>query len=160
MEWMIMPLKRYADFSGRSQRQEYWMFVLFNILFWAVFITAGVAAVAATSGFGQTGSDAPPVLLWVFLGVGLLIALATFIPTLAVIVRRLHDQNLSGWLYCVSFLPFGSIVILVFMCIDGTPGPNRFGPDPKGRGDPDADIDYFSSGDRQDRSTARPATLS
>lgn len=61
-------------------------------------------------------------------------ALLTFIPSLAVAIRRLHDQDKSGWLYLVNFIPFvGGLIFLVFMFLDGTPGPNQYGPDPKGR---------------------------
>jgi uncharacterized membrane protein YhaH (DUF805 family) len=71
------------------------------------------------------------------MGLGLLVLwwLGTLIPSIAVAVRRFHDQNQSGWLYLLCLIPYvGGIVLLVFMCLDGTPGPNRFGPDPKGRG--------------------------
>jgi uncharacterized membrane protein YhaH (DUF805 family) len=69
-----------------------------------------------------------------FLLIGLLYLLL-FIPTLAVQVRRFHDQDLSGWFVLLAFVPYlGGLIMLIFMCIDGTAGPNRFGPDPKGRG--------------------------
>lgn len=64
---------------------------------------------------------------------------------LAVSVRRLHDTNRSGWFYLLSIIPIvnyiGSIVLLVFYCLDGDAGPNQFGPDPKGRGGPALDSD-------------------
>jgi uncharacterized membrane protein YhaH (DUF805 family) len=59
--------------------------------------------------------------------------LATFIPTLAVTVRRLHDTNRSGWWVLLEFVPIvGGLVLLVFMMLDSQPGANRFGPNPKG----------------------------
>jgi uncharacterized membrane protein YhaH (DUF805 family) len=62
-----------------------------------------------------------------------LLVIALVIPNLAVMVRRLHDQNLSGWFILLFFIPYvGSIVMIVFMCIRGTDGPNRFGSDPFG----------------------------
>ena len=64
-----------------------------------------------------------------------LAVLALFVPSLAVAVRRLHDQDKSGWWLLISFIPFGGIVLIVFYCLEGTPGPNQFGPDPKGGGD-------------------------
>ena len=67
------------------------------------------------------------------IGAGLmsLFILAGIIPSIAVTVRRLHDQNLSGWMYLLGFIPYvGGIVLIVFMCLEGTKGENRFGPDP------------------------------
>lgn len=144
MNWMILPLKRYADFQGRSRRTEYWMFVLFMLICYVVLgLVAGLlggfsgttasttssAAVAAT-GFGfLTG----PML--VLLG---LFALAMFIPSLAVQVRRFHDQDKSGWFVLLGLIPYaGGLIILVFMCLEGTKGTNRFGADPK---NPEGDL--------------------
>jgi uncharacterized membrane protein YhaH (DUF805 family) len=132
-DWMLLPLKRYAEFSGRSRRQEYWMFFLLN------WIVAVFCIVLIFAGFPWTELDNPdagpsPVFV---MGLGLLVLwwLGTLIPSIAVAVRRFHDQNQSGWLYLLCLIPYvGGIVLLVFMCLDGTPGPNRFGPDPKGRG--------------------------
>jgi uncharacterized membrane protein YhaH (DUF805 family) len=126
MEYMIMPLKRYADFSGRSRRKEYWMFVLFQILILVplVLITSLLAGPSADPAdpFASTGVL---VLVVVYL-------LAFFIPGLAVQVRRFHDQDKSGWFILLGFIPYiGSLIIFVFMCLEGTRGPNRFGPDPK-----------------------------
>ena len=59
-------------------------------------------------------------------------ALGSFIPALAVQVRRFHDQDKSGWMVLLAFIPFiGGLIVLVFMCLEGTRGGNRFGPDPK-----------------------------
>ncbi|HEY0014647.1 MAG TPA: DUF805 domain-containing protein [Allosphingosinicella sp.] len=125
MEYMLMPLRRYADFSGRSRRMEYWMFTLFIILFELVMIGWILAAVIAADG-EMTAAVALPFILLLLLG------LALFIPSLAVTVRRLHDQDKSGWYYFIAFVPVaGAIVLLVFMCTEGTVGPNRYGPDPK-----------------------------
>ena len=115
MEWMLMPLRRYADFNGRSRRKEYWMFFLAYVLILAV-----------------TG-----ILYEISHVVGGLIAavvvLGLFIPSLAVQVRRFHDQDKSGWFVLLSIIPYiGGLIVLVFMAIDGTRGPNRFGEDPKG----------------------------
>lgn len=129
-----MPLKRYAEFDGRSQRQEYWMFVLFETLLFifglAIMLTV---AVVETSG---PKTDQFPAGAMIIILLLILLYLAFFIPMLAVQVRRMHDQDLSGWFVLLGFIPYvGWLIMLVFMCIDGTPGPNRFGPDPKGRGD-------------------------
>ena len=134
MDWMLMPLRRYADFSGRSRRKEYWMFVLFTILVYAAFIVLFMVGGGATGMFGQTG-DAPElgVIAWLVIALFVIFALIIFIPALAVIVRRLHDQDKSGWFILLQFIPYiGGIIILIFMCIEGTKGENRYGPDPKG----------------------------
>jgi uncharacterized membrane protein YhaH (DUF805 family) len=134
MEWMLMPLRRYADFNGRSQRQEYWLFVLFSILLYVAAIIVLISLVAALD--PGTGKDAAPSVA-VIVGILLigLLYLGLFIPTLAAQVRRFHDQDLSGWFVLLAFVPYlGGLIMLVFMCIDGTAGPNRFGSDPKGRG--------------------------
>jgi len=129
-----MPLKRYAEFDGRSQRQEYWMFVLLQAILYTVgLVVVFTVAVAETSG---PKTDQFPAAALIIVLLLFLVYLALFIPTLAARVRRLHDQDLSGWFVLMGFIPYiGWLIILVFMCIDGTPGTNRFGPDPKGRGD-------------------------
>jgi uncharacterized membrane protein YhaH (DUF805 family) len=134
MEWMLMPLRRYADFAGRSQRQEYWLFVLFSILLYIAAIIVLIALIATLEpGTGKGEAPSVAVIVGILL-IGLLY-LGLFIPTLAVQVRRFHDQDLSGWFVLLAFVPYlGGLIMLVFMCIDGTAGPNRFGPDPKGRG--------------------------
>jgi uncharacterized membrane protein YhaH (DUF805 family) len=134
MEWMLMPLRRYADFSGRSRRKEYWMFTLFVLL---VYLAMGIlffVGGGATGLFDQTGG-APELgaMGWIGLSLFIIFALAIFVPSLAVIVRRLHDQDKSGWFILLQFIPYiGGVIMLIFMCIDGTRGENRYGPDPKG----------------------------
>jgi uncharacterized membrane protein YhaH (DUF805 family) len=127
MNWMIMPYQRYFEFSGRSRRKEYWMFTLLQLL-----IIIGITGIAFLVG----GQDQDTVMTVLVIGV-IIYALATFIPSLAVQVRRFHDQDLSGWLVLLGFIPYvGGLIILVFMCIDGKRGPNKYGPDPKGGVDP------------------------
>ena len=142
MDWMLMPLRRYAEFSGRSQRKEYWMFALFTIL---VAVILGV--IEAVAGIGQSLGGLYGPLSAIF-------ALATLVPSLAVSVRRLHDIDRSGWWLLAIVVPyvvlgFGAatanammtmigavavlivaIVLLVFFVSRGTSGTNRFGPDP------------------------------
>ncbi|MEH6757377.1 MAG: DUF805 domain-containing protein [Parasphingorhabdus sp.] len=123
-----MPLKRYADFSGRSRRKEYWMFVLFNII-----VMFGLAIIGGVLG-GFTPDEAGAASLGGGLMFGLLgiYSLAILVPALAVQVRRFHDQDKSGWFVLLSFVPYiGGLIVLVFMCLDGNKGENRFGPDPK-----------------------------
>jgi len=107
-------LSKYATFSGRSRRSEYWWFYLFYTLV----VIAGVIIDAVL------GTD--PILY-------VLTALGLFVPTLAAAIRRLHDIDKSGWWYLVGFIPLvGFIILIVWGCKDGTRGPNRFGADPKG----------------------------
>ncbi len=121
VEWMTMPLKRYAEFSGRSRRKEYWMFVLGVVIVTIVLsIIEGILGMAGMVG----GVYGPLTTLFV---------LAILIPAIAVQVRRFHDQDKSGWFVLIGLIPLlGGLVVLVFMLLDGTKGENRFGPDPKG----------------------------
>lgn len=120
LDWVFLPLKRYADFSGRSRRKEYWLFVLG--VFVAALILSVIEGILGLS--GVVGGVYGPLTTILLLGV--------LIPGIAVQVRRFHDQDKSGWFVLLAFIPIiGSIAVLVFMCLEGTKGPNRFGPDPK-----------------------------
>ena len=113
MNWYLEVWKKYAVFSGRARRKEYWMFVLINII--VALLLAGAAAVAK-----------PLAILY------LLYSLAVTIPGLAVSVRRLHDTGHSGWWLLICFLPLvGAIALLVFMVLDSEAGDNEYGPNPK-----------------------------
>lgn len=120
LDWMTMPLKRYTDFSGRSRRKEYWMFVL------GVFIVAVVLGIIeGILGLSGMVAGAYGPLTAIFL-------LGIIVPSIAVQVRRFHDQDKSGWFVLLALIPFlGGLIVLVFMCLEGTKGANRFGPDPK-----------------------------
>ncbi|MCW2254246.1 uncharacterized membrane protein YhaH (DUF805 family) [Providencia alcalifaciens] len=125
MNWYLEVLKNnYANFSGRARRKEYWMFSLVNIIILVVLYGLVMSSLDRYTGdIGGLGMAAFVVLI--------IYALGIFIPSLAVTVRRLHDTDKSGWWYLISFIPFGGIVIFVFMCLDGTKGINKFGNDPK-----------------------------
>lgn len=126
MEQLILPLKRYAQFDGRANRREYWMFQLFLVLVTAaVSLLAGVLAIIMQS--NESALAAIVIGLMALLG---LIWLATIVPLIAVTVRRLHDCNQSGWLYLLALVPGGGVVILVFALLPGTPQENRYGPVP------------------------------
>ncbi len=132
MDWMLLPYKRYADFSGRSRRKEYWMFTLFLFLVYiAMFALMGLTGMF--SAIGPDGTSQLTGVHWVLIALFVIFLVATIVPSLAVQIRRLHDQDKSGWFWLINFIPYaGGIVMLVFMCIGGTKGPNRFGDDPKG----------------------------
>lgn len=119
MDWYIQVLKKYAVFSGRSRRKEYWFFVLFNILIsiGLSFVDGMLGTVNAETGTGILGG---------------IYSLAVLIPSIAVLVRRLHDTDRSGWWALIGLIPIiGWIVLLVFVLLDSHPGQNQYGPNPK-----------------------------
>ncbi len=119
MNWFLLALKKYAVFTGRSQRAEYWFFVLFYVLILIVLSIVDTAAGLTSSATG----------LGLFSAV---FALAMFIPSLAVGVRRLHDVGRTGWWILLSLVPIiGFIVLLIFAVQDSQPGTNQYGPNPK-----------------------------
>ena len=129
MEWALMPLKRYADFTGRSRRKEYWYFTAFLLI---MMIVVGYVFSFL---FGAALFGAPAAFRSAFGGMFVLtglIILIFLIPSIAVQVRRFHDQDKSGWFVLLGLIPYaGPFIVLVFMCLDGTPGPNGYGEDPK-----------------------------
>lgn len=121
MSWYIEAFKKYAVFSGRARRKEYWFFVLFNMI--AAFLLGFIDGFAGMLLSAEAGIG---VLSTIYL-------LVAFIPGLAVSVRRLHDTNRSGWWLLISLIPIiGSIILLVFLVQDSDSGPNQYGPNPKG----------------------------
>jgi uncharacterized membrane protein YhaH (DUF805 family) len=143
LDWMIMPLKRYADFSGRSRRKEYWSFALLLFIVYIIVVGLLMATglpIGAMMHPETAGAVQPPgALFYLILGIAGLGMLAIIVPSIAVVVRRLHDRDMSGWWYLgaivASMIPIvgfiASIALFVLMVLPGTPGPNRFGPDPK-----------------------------
>lgn len=125
MEWMFMPYRRYFDFAGRSGLREYWMFTLFSIVLTAA--SLGLVVI----GKNVEGNGDPTFLFWLGLSILGLWLFASIIPSIAVQVRRFHDQDRSGWMILLGFIPYiGGLIVFVFMCLPGTPGPNRYGDDP------------------------------
>ncbi len=120
MNWYLMALKRYVDFRGRSRRKEYWMFSLFQFIFI-------VLVMILDNVLGLTFGILPYGFLYVAYVLG------TFLPGLAVSVRRLHDTGRSGWWLLIAIIPLiGAIWLLVLDCMDSQPGENKWGPNPKG----------------------------
>jgi len=129
---MILPLKRYAQFEGRANRREYWMFQLFLLLAaTAVGAISMMVAFVAAVFLEADSSWMAGITIGALALVGLL-WLATIVPLIAVTVRRLHDCNQSGWLYLLALVPMGGLVILVFALLPGTPQDNSYGPVPAG----------------------------
>jgi uncharacterized membrane protein YhaH (DUF805 family) len=104
--------KKYAVFSGRSRRSEYWYWTLFTL------IASIAASIIDTTAFGSN-SYGP---------LGIILSLATLIPSLAVGIRRLHDVDRSGWWILIDFTIIGIIPLIYWYCQPGTNGDNRFGP--------------------------------
>lgn len=124
----------YADFEGRARRKEYWMFYLFTVL---GYLALSVLMTLA-SGVSETLGTVFGVLLFVLI-------LGVVVPSIAVLVRRLHDTGRSGWWYLLSLIPLlGGLVVLYFLIQEGDAGPNEYGPDPKDPYPSGTGIDKFS----------------
>lgn len=116
MKYLLDPLvKHYADFSGRANRKQFWLYALWLVV---VYIVIGILSAA----LGEKAGNAVIALVW----------LALIVPNLAMIVRRLHDTDRSGWWVLISLLPLiGGLILFVFEVLPGTPGENRFGSQPQ-----------------------------
>jgi len=118
VDWFVTAFTRYAKFSGRAGRPEYWYFSLIYILL----------ALILTAVDGIVGWYDPVS------GVGLLsgiLGLALLLPSTAVTVRRLHDTGRSGWWLLIAFIPvIGLVVLLVFLAQRSEPAPNAYGDGP------------------------------
>jgi len=110
--------KKYAKFSGRARRKEFWLFQLAYLIVLLLAFTVDwvVGSYDEADGYGLVSTISYIVLL---------------IPGIALAVRRLHDTNRRGWWFLINFIPIiGALVYLIFVCLKGTEGENRFGPDP------------------------------
>jgi uncharacterized membrane protein YhaH (DUF805 family) len=137
MTWYLAVLRNYAGFRGRARRREYWMFALVNAI-----IGIALAGIGKLTNMPQTGTFGIGMSrngLGVF-GIGVFsspilvqaYALATFLPFLAVEIRRLHDTGRTGWWWLFGLVPvLGQIVLVIFCAAHGAAGDNRYGPDPK-----------------------------
>jgi len=124
MNWYLAVIKKYADFSGRARRKEYWMFVLFNVI---ISVILNILERVTLSSQDPSAAFSNPFYL-----LGLVYSLAVLLPSLGVMVRRLHDTNRNGWTILLALIPIvGAIILLVYECQDGTPGENKYGPNPK-----------------------------
>jgi len=119
MNYFLAALKKYAEFSGRARRSEYWYFTLFYTIFLMV---AWVLDIVLST-------NIEPMSYGVFY---LLLAFGMFLPSLAVSVRRMHDVGKSGWFLLIALIPLvGAIWLLVLCFTEGTSGDNEYGADPK-----------------------------
>jgi len=112
MHWYLRAWDKYAVFSGRASRTEFWFFVLVNVVVSALLIAMDTAV----------GTRLPDVLY----------GLAVIVPTLAVGCRRLHDTDRTGWWQLLALVPvLGWIALAVLEVLDGTHRRNKYGPDPR-----------------------------
>ncbi|MFA5048097.1 MAG: DUF805 domain-containing protein [Patescibacteria group bacterium] len=122
MKYYLAVLKKYATFSGRAQRAEYWYFTLFNIIFLII-------AAILDNLLGLTIKGVGYGVIYI------IYTLAVLIPSIALTVRRLHDTSRSGWMILICLIPIvGGIWLFVLTVLDSTPGDNKYGPNPKGVG--------------------------
>ncbi|MCD9496485.1 DUF805 domain-containing protein [Photobacterium carnosum] len=119
MNWYFAVIRKYAQFQGRSRRKEFWFFTLIN------------ACISLACSLVDTTLQLPTVMEGYGV-LGALYAAFAFIPTVAVTVRRLHDQDRTGWWALIMLIPIvGILVLLYFMVQNSTEGSNRFGRNPK-----------------------------
>ncbi|WP_439135720.1 DUF805 domain-containing protein [Pseudomaricurvus sp.] len=119
MNWYLDVLKKYAVFSGRARRKEYWFFALFNIIASIIlaFVDAMFGTFDPTTGVGT---------------LGIIYSLAVLLPAIGVCIRRLHDTGRKGWWLLLALIPLiGAIVLIIFFVQDSSPGENDYGPNPK-----------------------------
>lgn len=109
----MVVLSKYVDFGGRARRKEFWMFFVFNIIF---SLLAGILDYA----LGTNGN------------IESVYSLVIFLPSLAVLVRRLHDVGKSGWMILFGLIPIiGQAWLIAMLCSDGDSGWNEWGLNPK-----------------------------
>ena len=106
--------QNYVNFTGRAARSAFWFWTLFAVL---ASIVSGLIEAMLFSGASVSPLNS-------------LVGLALFLPGLAVSVRRLHDLDRTGWWLLLLFTVIGIILLIIWDCMRGTSGPNRFGPDP------------------------------
>ena len=119
---------KYADFSGRAKRSEFWWWYLFVIIVTLVPILLALIILAATSSAIGESSGAPVVLAIILYVLAVIVSLALLVPTYAVGCRRLHDKGISGWLQLLILVPCGNIVLIVLWALAGQPNDNQYGP--------------------------------
>ena len=114
MNSYINVLKKYAVFTGRASRKEFWMFILINFII-SIVLTMGEVAMGG-----------PGI-------VGMIYSLLVLLPAIGVSIRRMHDTNRSGWWILTWLIPILGIAFMVFFGVqDSQPGDNQYGPNPKG----------------------------
>ena len=134
----LTVMRKYAAFSGRASRREYWMFalVVFAMMI-AGFILDPVLGIYILPGVFKTSTSAEVngavLAAQQHDGIGILttiVYLVHLVPGMAVAIRRFHDSNKSAWTILLAFVPFVNFYLFYLLCRQGTPGPNNYGPSP------------------------------
>jgi uncharacterized membrane protein YhaH (DUF805 family) len=123
MESFLRPWRRYADFTGRSRRREFFAFygVFYGLVFAAAFVLGWEEGAARYESMGGIAM--------------IVVVIVGFVPSWAVKIRRLHDQDRSGWWSLATIVPYlGWIATLIIGLLPGTPGENAYGVDPRSEG--------------------------
>jgi uncharacterized membrane protein YhaH (DUF805 family) len=123
MNWYLKAFRQYADFRTRARRKEFWMFMLIHlgVLFSLNLITKWINSEFAQNTNFEWFSNA--FIVYIFI---------TIIPSIAIIVRRLHDQNRNRFFVLLPLFPYiGGIALIILMILPGSKGDNKYGPDPK-----------------------------
>jgi len=107
MDYFIDALKKYADFTGRTTRKEYWMFILIYVIINIVLSVLGLETIS------------------------LLVSLGLLIPSISIAARRLHDTSRSGWWQLIAFIPIIGIIVLIFFLVQDSHDANEYGENPK-----------------------------
>ena len=118
MNYYLLALKGYAIFRGRSRRAEYWYFVLVQV----IIITACIVLDNLLGLNFEEANNGPITAIY---------GLLTFLPQLAVSIRRLHDTGRSGWWILIGFTIIGAIPLIIWYATDSEAGNNKFGANPK-----------------------------
>lgn len=117
MNAYLDAMRHYATFTGRTSRAGFWLYTLFYFI---IMVIAGVVDNAVLGYDVQGGGPISGIA-----------GLVHLVPGIAIAVRRLHDIDRTGWWLLIGFTGIGLIVLFIFNVLAGTPGPNRFGPDPR-----------------------------
>jgi len=118
MNWYLTVLKKYAVFSGRAQRAEYWYFVLFNLIVSIILTLVDnmLGLYDMQSGLGALSG---------------IYTLAVLIPSLAVGARRLHDIGKSGWWQLIVIIPIIGLILMIVWFATDSKEDNKYGENPK-----------------------------
>ncbi len=125
----IAMWKKMFDFKTRSRREEYWLACLGNSIVSIVICMTLFAGIPII--FSLIGMKAELGLILAYI-IYFIYGIPASIASMALCVRRLHDTGLSGWMYLIALTGIGSIVLLIFFCMDSQPGVNKYGANPKG----------------------------
>lgn len=107
-------VNKYATFSGRATRSEYWYVVLFGYLLALLIVFLGMII------------DSPELII----GLSTVLSLILLVPGLALCIRRLHDTGRSGWWYLLVLIPYiGAFALLIIFCLKSSED-NKYGPKP------------------------------